>query len=35
MRWRLRVPLALVAILFSMALIIGCGGEEERSMELG
>ena len=31
MRWRLRVPLALVAILFSMALIIGCGGEEEEA----
>ncbi len=31
MRWRLRVPLALVAIFFSMALITGCGGEEREA----
>ncbi len=29
MRWRLRVPLALVAIMLSLTLISACGGEEE------
>ncbi len=29
MRWRLRVPLALIAIVLSLTLFSACGGEEE------
>lgn len=31
MRWRLRVPLALVAVFLSVTLIMACGGEEEEA----